>query len=230
MYGAASSRCSYRRTNRCSSTSLRAAREYRRRCICACSSGPKVRGHIRMEGQRTPLQSRFGTPVGVVFPSSEDRQARRSGSNRTGCVQTVERRVNRTGYARAVERRGNRTEDRHGNQTGERVDQTVRRESRSSPLARVREHTMKHDGVRASVWGKPRVRQAPSPARASSGIPKSADAEALRRRERETMNDSYQAHVSTPEQDKILDELREGLRAWLLDAGKKGIDHSLALT
>jgi hypothetical protein len=36
--------------------------------------------------------------------------------------------------------------------------------------------------------------------------------------------------TTSPEQDKILAELREGLRDWLIDAGRKGIDHSLALT
>jgi len=36
--------------------------------------------------------------------------------------------------------------------------------------------------------------------------------------------------TTTPEQDKILDGLRAGLRAWLLDAGRQGIDHSLAMT
>lgn len=43
-------------------------------------------------------------------------------------------------------------------------------------------------------------------------------------------NDTYQAQVSTPEQDKILNELREGLSAWLVEAGKKNVDYSLALT
>ena len=43
-------------------------------------------------------------------------------------------------------------------------------------------------------------------------------------------NDTYQAQVSTPEQDKILDDLREGLRAWLKGAGEQNIDHSLVLT
>jgi hypothetical protein len=36
--------------------------------------------------------------------------------------------------------------------------------------------------------------------------------------------------TTTPEQDKILAELRAGLRDWLLGADRKGIDHSLALT
>ncbi len=46
------------------------------------------------------------------------------------------------------------------------------------------------------------------------------------RNERET----YRAEVSTPEQDKILDDLRDGLREWLATAAGKGVDHSLALT
>jgi hypothetical protein len=43
-------------------------------------------------------------------------------------------------------------------------------------------------------------------------------------------NDSYQAQVTTPAEDKILDDLREGLRTWLLDASNRGVDHSLAIT
>jgi hypothetical protein len=41
---------------------------------------------------------------------------------------------------------------------------------------------------------------------------------------------TYRAEVSTPEQDKILDDLRVGLREWLGAAADKGVDHSLALT
>jgi hypothetical protein len=44
------------------------------------------------------------------------------------------------------------------------------------------------------------------------------------------MSDTYQAQVSTPEQDKILDDLREGLRVWLKGVSEKGVDHSLVLT
>ncbi len=36
--------------------------------------------------------------------------------------------------------------------------------------------------------------------------------------------------TTTPEQDEILADLRAGLRDWLLDAGRRGVDHSLALT
>ena len=44
------------------------------------------------------------------------------------------------------------------------------------------------------------------------------------------MPNTYQAQVTTPEQDKILDELRKGLSWWLVGAGEKNIDYSLALT
>lgn len=42
-------------------------------------------------------------------------------------------------------------------------------------------------------------------------------------------NKSYQAQVSTPEEDAILAELREGLQAWLKASADKGIEHGLAL-
>lgn len=42
-------------------------------------------------------------------------------------------------------------------------------------------------------------------------------------------NKSYQAHVSTPAEDAILAELREGLQAWLKAAADKNIEHGLAL-
>jgi hypothetical protein len=43
------------------------------------------------------------------------------------------------------------------------------------------------------------------------------------------MKKTYQAHVSTPEEDATLAELREGLQAWLKASADKGIEHGLVL-
>jgi hypothetical protein len=44
------------------------------------------------------------------------------------------------------------------------------------------------------------------------------------------MKDSYEAHVTTPEQDAQLKKLREGLQEWLTKAAEGGVEHGLALT
>jgi len=41
---------------------------------------------------------------------------------------------------------------------------------------------------------------------------------------------SYQAHVSTPEEDAQLQRLREGLQDWLKRSADDGVEHGLALT
>ena len=41
---------------------------------------------------------------------------------------------------------------------------------------------------------------------------------------------TYQAKTTTPEQDRVLDELRASLVEWLLKTNEKGIDHSIVLT
>lgn len=41
---------------------------------------------------------------------------------------------------------------------------------------------------------------------------------------------SIEVQATTPEQDKKLDRLREGLRVWLEEAAADGIEHELALT
>lgn len=43
-------------------------------------------------------------------------------------------------------------------------------------------------------------------------------------------NDTYQAHVSTPEEDKIINELGESLSAWMAGRITKNTDRSLVLT
>lgn len=43
-------------------------------------------------------------------------------------------------------------------------------------------------------------------------------------------NDTYQAHVSTPEEDKIINELGESLSAWMADWITKNTDRGLVLT
>ena len=44
------------------------------------------------------------------------------------------------------------------------------------------------------------------------------------------MSDDTKFDTTTPEQDKILDDLREGLRQWLLRAGERDVEHDLCLT
>ena len=50
------------------------------------------------------------------------------------------------------------------------------------------------------------------------------------RKENPMPNDTYQAHVSTPEEDKIMNELGESLRAWMDGRITKNTDCSLVLT